>query len=136
MRSRPSAGKRRPGGCYELAQSVHGFAIHDGATHGRRLHDTCIVLTHVVWRLAAAAARGRDKGLAEVSACALDDAQPVVLTLDGQSLGTLGHFSGDRFRLLRPDGTSDWTSNRAIYLEHPRYLELMCLEEGLSRYVL
>ena len=59
----------------------------------------------------------------------------IVMSLTGERLGLLGHFVGDRFSVERSPGRTVWISNRAIYLEHPMYVELVCLAEGLGRYI-
>jgi hypothetical protein len=60
---------------------------------------------------------------------------PVVLSLTGETLGTLLRFSGDRFCVLTPDDRQLWLSADAIYIEHPLYVELICMRAGVGRYV-
>ena len=63
------------------------------------------------------------------------DESCLVLSLSGQKLGVLGRFAGDRFSVETPAGHTLWISSAAIYLENPLYLELICLADGLNRYV-
>lgn len=63
------------------------------------------------------------------------DESCLVLSLSGQKLGVLGRFAGDRFSVQMPAGHTLWISSAAIYLENPRYVELICLADGLNRYV-
>lgn len=58
-----------------------------------------------------------------------------MLSLSGQKLGVLGRFAGDRFSVETATGRTLWISSAAIYLENPLYVELICLADGLQRYV-
>lgn len=62
-------------------------------------------------------------------------AGPLVLSLTGEPLGSLIQFHGDRFSILTPEGRPLWLSAASIYIEHPLYVELICLRSGLGRYV-
>lgn len=66
---------------------------------------------------------------------AADSAQCLVLSLSGQRIGALGRFAGDRFSVATSSGETLWLSSSAIYLENPLYIELICLTDGLSRYI-
>ncbi len=68
-------------------------------------------------------------------ATAADSEQCLVLSLSGQRIGVLGRFAGDRFSVKTPSGETLWLSSSAIYLENPLYVELICLTDGLSRYI-
>lgn len=59
----------------------------------------------------------------------------LVLSLTGERLGEFGRFAGDRFSMRTPAGQTLWLTASAVYLERPMYVELICLADGLGRYV-